>query len=243
MQIQGPERGDPPGFEWNSSWALKFARLCDGRTFDPETGRWFELMLFSYFSFFPIDFRWFRWCPMMLRSWPTKHERDFWWRVIDVNQDSDYVSMVNKHLQVTRRPRSGQSVAQYRTISATAPFRIEIQIEQRVWQGLPQSKIKLAKQSAAYEAWKTLRGMTFSQSRNGEESWRVIVTTPTVSAQMVDVGQLSFWMSFYEFLCDLAGPRICPAFFLWTKNRPRNRYKVAHPRSVMKTRWSRWYMP
>lgn len=77
--------------------------------------------------------------------------------------DSDYVSMVNKHLQVTRRPRSGQSVAQYRTISATAPFRIEIQIEQRVWQGLPQSKIKLAKQSAAYAAWKALRGgMPFS---------------------------------------------------------------------------------
>ena len=101
---------------------------------------------------------------------------------LNVNQDSDYVSMVNKHLQVTRRPRSGQSVAQYRTISATAPFRIEIQIEQRVWQGLPQSKIKLAKQSAAYEAWKTLRGMTFSQSRNGELSRRV-VTTLTVSAQ------------------------------------------------------------
>lgn len=134
---------------------------------------------------------------------------------LDVNQDSDYVSMVNKHLQVTRRPRSGQSVAQYRTISATAPFRIEIQIEQRVWQGLPQSKIKLAKQSAAYEAWKTLRGgMTLSQSRNGEESWRVIVTTRTVSAEGVDVRQVSFWMSLYEFLCDLAGPRICPAFFL-----------------------------
>lgn len=31
---------------------LKFARLCDGRTFDPETGRWFEFMLFSYFSLF-----------------------------------------------------------------------------------------------------------------------------------------------------------------------------------------------
>lgn len=70
--------------------------------------------------------------------------------------ESDYVSMVNTHLQITRRPHSEQRVAQYVTIRATTPFVIEVRLDHLVWKGLPQSKIKLAKQSAAYESWKTL---------------------------------------------------------------------------------------
>ena len=172
---------------------LKFARLCDGRTFDPETGRWFETCCFHHlFWLFSLSILF----DDVGICWDLNQKilEDIAKTLIfdggvDVNQDTDYVSMVNKHLQVTRRPRSGQSVAQYRTISATAPFRIEIRIEQRVWQGLPQSKIKLAKQSATYEAWKKLHeGMPFSwQGRlawffqndfmvvwnGGEGSWRV----------------------------------------------------------------------
>ena len=78
----------------------------------------------------------------------------------DFEPDSDYVSMVNRHLQRTHRPHSGQMVARYKTLRATAPFQVEIQIDQQVWQGLPQSKIKLAKQSAAFEAWKSLEEMS-----------------------------------------------------------------------------------
>ena len=73
------------------------------------------------------------------------------------NANEDYVSKLNWHMQRRSRPHAKQSVAYYEELPRSggrhiADFSYRVLVDNRVFEGHPQPKVKAAKQAAAYAA-------------------------------------------------------------------------------------------